>query len=308
MSIDSKPSLPHKPRRTWRQWSKLARVRIGFVLMLIVAISVFSWWWPRRNMLVIEWGGGVVQEVQVNTAQLWSLPFLRLISTDSQVNWVFLGERQVDSAWLRRLQGLPRLERIGIPDAHLGPGLDQLAGHRSLLFVHIMPLKTESDLGELRRLPFLKSLVVCQPAPVGGGWKNLRDVHTLRFLDVDDVTSCGDLFKQIADVPQLEMFSITLERCDVGGDEVKPLSTLTRLKEFRISGTGSVEGCALKHLAQIQSLELLSLDNCSASNDELQVIAELPNLKSLRFGGPNTTPQGIDLLKLAMPNCIIDSP
>ena len=41
------------PRRTWRQWSKLARVRIGFVLMLIVAISAFAAWLPRRNMLAV---------------------------------------------------------------------------------------------------------------------------------------------------------------------------------------------------------------------------------------------------------------
>ena len=60
MSIDLKPTSQQQSRGTWRQWSKLARVRIGCVLMLIVALSLFSWWWPRRGTVAVVSVGGWV--------------------------------------------------------------------------------------------------------------------------------------------------------------------------------------------------------------------------------------------------------
>ena len=101
MSTELKLPLPQSPRRTWRRCSRLARVRIGFVLMLIVAISVFTWWWPRRGIVAVVWMGGDVADPQiVNDIQmagrnlpvgiqsfLWPnlSPYMGWLSTDDRI-------------------------------------------------------------------------------------------------------------------------------------------------------------------------------------------------------------------------------
>ena len=84
MSIDLKPTSQQQSRGTWRQWSKLARVRIGFVLMLIVASFAFLVWWPRRTVVAVLLMGGDVYDSQADA---------RVASLQSQLPadvWLFV--------------------------------------------------------------------------------------------------------------------------------------------------------------------------------------------------------------------------
>ena len=285
---------PSQPRRTWRQWSKLARVRIGFVLMLIAALSLFSWWLPRRNTLAAIWGGANVHCDRSITQRLpmalrMNIPpaILTLFDTDDVMNAVWLDESQVDVAWLSVMQKFPRLNHFAIPGALLCPELSWLSKHRVYDGV-VDQLKPESDLGQLRELPFLEELSVYNPPKSGGGFKNLREVRSLKYLSVSCVertTDCRDLFQQLSEVTQLESLSVELDHCSISADDLIPLANLPQLVFLTFSGKGTIDSRGLNHISRITSLKELELGPCPATASELQQLRKLPYLKRATING-----------------------
>ena len=309
------------PRRTWRQWSKLARVRIGFVLMLIVAISAFAAWLPRRNMLAVMMAGVKVSDDHLRYRidvlmraclpfSVWGkfLPWLEensgLLSTDGQIANIDLPDADVSVATRNRLRNFPRLVGAGVCPRHLGTPLDSLASLDKLSFVWITGLQANSDLGELRRLPHLEHLWLSKPSATGGGWKNLRDLPALKHLGLDRASSCTAL-KEIGPIPALGV--LRFQYCRIQDDDLRALSGCPRLRNFSASGSSAIGAAGMKYIANCTSLETVTM-TCSANEEELQVLAALTKLKSLDVHGSNITQAGIDRLKQAMPNCRIDGP
>ncbi len=294
MSIDLRPTLQQQPRRTWRQWSKLARVRIGFVLMLIVALSLFSWWLPRWNSLAAIWGGAQVFCDQSSTQRLpmalrMNIPpaILTLFDTDDVMNVVWLDDAQVDVAWLSVMQKFPRLDQFAIPGALLCPELSCLSKHR-VYIAEIHALAPESDLGQLRELPFLSELIVVNPPKSGGGLKNLREVKNLKYLSicrVERTTDCSDLFQQLAEVTQLESLSVELDHSSISADDLVPLANLPQLLMLSFIGKGTIDSRGLNHISRITSLKELELGPCQATASELQQLSKLPHLKRATING-----------------------
>lgn len=294
MPADLNTHSPSQPRRTWRRWSKLARVRIGFVLLLIVALSLFNWWLPRRNSLAAFWGGA---DVHCDRGMAWQLPSNltcyipfaahRFIDTDHEMNIVWLGESQVDVAWLRVMQRFPRLERIAIPGALLCSELSCLS-KQPVYEAQVNRLKTEADLGELRVLPQLEFVDVAWPPKSGGGLKNLREVKSLKHLSlsyVERTTDCRDLFQQLAEVTQLESLGVELDHCSISADDLAPLANLPQLLFLSFSGKGSIDPRGLNHISRITSLKELELGPCQATASELQQLIKLPHLKRATING-----------------------
>ena len=309
------------PRRTWRQWSKLARVRIGFVLMLIVAISAFAAWLPRRNMLAVRMAGVKVSDDHLRYRidvvmraclpfSVWGkfLPWLEensgLLSTDGQIANIDLPDADVSVATRNRLRNFPRLVGAGVCPRHLGTPLDSLASLDKLSFVWITGLQANSDLGELRRLPHLEHLWLSKPSATGGGWKNLRDLPALKHLGLDRASSCTAL-KEIGPIPALGV--LRFQYCRIQDDDLRALSGCPRLRNFSASGSSAIGAAGMKYIANCTSLETVTM-TCSANEEELQVLAALTKLKSLDVRGSIITQAGIDRLKTAMPNCNIRWP
>ena len=316
------PVVPtQRPRRTWRQWSKLARVRIGCVLMLIVAISVFSLWWPRRGIVSVAWMGGGVHDPefydQVRNAcrnlpapigslvRKWNRPHTSWLSIDDRIENVDLSKvrsQLIDSGVLRRF---PRLGYLVLHARHVSPGLERLTGVDSVHGVWVTGLQPTSDLGELRHLPSLEDLDIETCPTSGGGFEHLSRLPKLKRILFDRSPTTAAI-RGVGQCPGME--ELYLQSGFADEDDIQFLHETMSLREFRMAGKNPVGATGLKHIAQIPSLEMLVLNPTSATDEELQVLASLTKLKSFYVRGPNLTRAGIDRLKEAMPNCKIDGP
>ncbi len=323
---DTDSSAPHQHRRTWRQWSKLARVRIGFVMMLIVAISVFTVWWPRRGVLAVVLRGGDVYDPQVDKqiqslqsrvpVGVWSVigpwiePRACWLATDARVeNVVLVNETPAGMTIpvgirLKHLRRFPRLSGASLHADQVGPALDELAEIKTLTSVFVYQLQATDHLCDLSRLPYIEEVVVGVCPATGGGWKGLREMPRLRKIRINLPASS----EALAEVGQIQL----LEELCLGfgvlqDDDLRLLSGLGKLCDLQLPHENVVGAAGLKHIARIPSLMRLSLSECSATDDEFQVLAELHQLKWLSIRYTNQTSDGIDRLKAALPNCEIDA-
>ena len=289
--------------------------------MLIVVVSIFSWWWPRRGIVAVVWMGGSVHDPQIVEqvrtivckfpapiqAMVW--PWMRThaswLSIDNQVvnvDFHRVQSQQIDPGVLRRF---PRLGFLSLHARHVGPGLEQVTGVDSVHGVWVDGLQPTSDLGELRHLPNLEELDVGTCPTSGGGFENLSRLPKLKQLLFDGPPSPAAI-RCVSQCPQLEKLSLQ------GGiaheDALQFLCDMQGLRDLRVYMRNPVGATGLKHSAQIALLETLILNPTSATDEELQVLAALSKLKSLYVRGPSLTKAGIDRLKEAMPNCKIDGP
>lgn len=293
-------------------------MRIGFVMMLIATASAFAVWLPRRNMLAVLIMDGKVSDDDLryrveDVLREWmpfsisgrTLPWLERnsgwLSTDDRILCVELPDSDVSLTAMKRLRNFRNLTGVSVYPRHLGPTLAPLASIETLDFVWIDGLQPESDLGELKQLPQLVFLWISKPSAIGGGWKNLQDLPRLKTLGLDAASSCSAL-RGIESAPSLE--ALVLQNSVFQDDDFQSLSGCTRLSLFRTQGSSAVGATGLRHLARCTSLETLSM-SCSANDDELQVLAELRNLKRLEVRGSNISPEGIDRLGRALPECAI---
>ena len=319
MSPDSNTPLPKQPRRTWRQWSKRTRVRIGFVLMLIVAISAFSWWWPRRGMVAVAWIGGDVGDPQiVNDIRmaarnlpiwvqnpLWSTfgPYMGWLSTDDRIAGVDMRNVSAKEVNLATLNRFPQLNNLVLHGRHIGPGLTGMKGLYRLKQTWIDQLQTTSNLGELRHLPSLVELDIATCPVTGGGFEELPLLPKLKSVLFDDPPNSFAMIG-IGQCDKLE--KLIMQSGVVDEDALHHLIGMTGLRELRSFGKYSFGAVGLKHISHLSSLEFLVLNGTSASDDELQVLATLTKLKTFYVRGSNLTQGGISSLQEALPDCKID--
>ena len=328
MNTEASPTPSQQPRRAWRQWSKLARVRIGFVLLLVVAISVFALWWPRRGVVAVLFMGGDVYDAhavdRIKSLQSrvaidvwavigpWIEPHASWLATDGQVCHVYLYNTPSAEGLFKHLRRFPRLSSVALHAGQVGPALDELAEIKTLKTVDVLGVQASDHLGELNRLPHIAELSVYGGCPkTGGGWKGLRDMPHLRSLRIEYPASFEAL-EEVGQIPSLNW--LILMNGVQKDDDLRLLSGSRTLRFFDVSRGSGVKGRVaggigaegLKHLARIHSLEMLTLHLCSATDDEFQVLAELHNLKRFSIGKTNVTPDGIDRLKRALPKCEID--
>ena len=318
MSPDSNTPLPKQPRRTWRQWSKRTRVRIGFVLMLIVAISAFSWWWPRRGMVAIVWAGGGFFELELNQRLInfsrrlpapvasvvtpWLASHGGWLSTDDRIESVTLDSVRspdFDLAWLRRFH---HLQSMTIHGRHIGAGLRRMSGLKQLTSIDLYDVQPTSDLGELRHLPNVREMTIRLHTDTDGALDGLRLLPNLRSITFR-VQPKPCAIRGAGQCANLE--SIHLANGIVDDDNLRYLDGLTRLRTFVSDGKNPIGKIGLRHLVTISSLESVQLRSTLATKEELLVLASLPKLKRLIVGGPNLTHDDLGQLMDAMPNCIV---
>ena len=322
MSIDLKPTSQQQSRGTWRQWSKLARVRIGFVLMLIVASFAFLVWWPRRTVVAVLLMGGDVYDSQADArvaslqSQLpadvwlfvkpWSETLAYWLATDAGAHQVFVVDAPSAKCRFKLLQRFPRLTRVALHASQVGPALDELAGIKTLTDVQVYGLTATDRLGELSRLPHIEKVEVYRGCPrTGGGWNGLRDMPHLRTLVIDHPASF-DALNEVGQIASLEV--LLLKHGVRKEDDLRLLCGNHSLTVFSAQLASGIGATGLKHVAQISSLERLYLPNFTATDDEFQVLARLHNLKHLTITSTNVTPDGMERLKRALPQCQFDVP
>ncbi|MEK6258806.1 MAG: hypothetical protein AABP62_09300 [Planctomycetota bacterium] len=297
-------------------------MRIVLVLMLIVAISIGSLWWPRRGIMAVVRVGGfpIDHQSEVRAAKLLSWmpagaanavrPMLEdrasWLSTDEQITLVDMTRSNVDGAWFAKLRRFPQLVRVSVLASQLDEGIEELSRISTLKAVWVEGTDSTTDLSELKRIPTLTTVMLSKPPNTSCHLNGLRDAPQLKTVFLIGAAHTALHLEEIGQLDQLER--LTLENCIVQDGDFLALGCLNNhLTTLAVSGRRPVGATGLKHIALIKSLQRLTLSPCSATDDELQSLVDLHHLKDLSLRGPNFTPDGIDRLKQALPKCVIDA-
>ena len=135
-------SLPQKPRRTWRQWSKLTRVRIDCIVLPIFATPILNFLWWRQGIVYVVWLGGSVdgrsfENPIENTLYAAPAPVQAVVSPwfGPRRFWLIM-DPWIDSADFSKVQTeridftvlrrFPLLTRLTLHGRQIGPGLEQI--------------------------------------------------------------------------------------------------------------------------------------------------------------------------------------
>jgi len=312
--------LRARPRRLLsRLW-----VRVSLVLLLIGAICLATWWWPRRTMVAVGWAGGRVDcdaEVQRATAilnwvdayvtrgpwnhfdSLWRV--LTLTREDRDITRVNLAMSNVGDEWLRTLSRFPQLTKLSLHDRQLGPGLDHLRDSQNLDFVQVHSVANQ-HLAELQRLPQLEAVSLWEPQSRGLRLDPLTGLPKLTSLFMNNCQSTNELLAEMPEIPLLETFVI---RNSTGfiDDDLRHLFRFRKLKHFNIQCAAPLGDAALEHLSKQECLETLGLWSplSSITRDGLQPLGRMKNLKQITVLRSQCTPAQLQMLRDQLPNCTI---
>lgn len=318
------PATPEVLRARPCPWLSRLWVRVSLVLLLICAICIAVWWWPRRTMVAVWWVGGEVYSEVAQTRTNSMLGFLdptgtnglskhqltlcRLFecaSEDCEIENVFLDRSSVGNEWLRKLRGFPRLKVLIIHGRHLGPGLDHLRDSSEL---NLLTIESAADgnFTELRRLPQLKRISLKNPRTDPGEWNSLTELPNLYSLAVFESPSTTNVLAALPELPQLGHWAL-INCTGFDDDDLRNLDRLPNLKSIGIRGQTPMGDAAFEHLSQLEHLESVSLmfPLTSVTRAGLQQLTRLKNLKEISVWGSQCSPAELQMLRDELPNCSV---
>ena len=201
-------------------------------------------------------------------------------------------------------------------DGSMGFGEDKLRGPlwlRNLVgddfFNHVARVNltaTEADdttLEYLAAFPKLRSLLLDETTITDDGLKRLRGLHNLEHLSLLRTQVTDDGLKNLADMTCLRWLMLSSNFSDSG---LAHLAGLTNLEGLHISSP-NITDAGLKHLRGLTNLREVSLFNIPHVTDAgLQHLMRLTSLESLDLYDTQVTPEGVERLKRALPECKID--
>jgi hypothetical protein len=319
-------TVPEVLRARPCRWLSRLWVRVSLVLLLICAICVAVWWWPRRTMVAVWWAGGEFSckaDIQrasnisgwvdnyvigrrwasndINT--VWHV--LTLTREDREITYVDLSRSNVGDEWLRKMRRFPQLSMLDLHDRQLGPGLDQLRDCANLSSVRLSTV-SNNLFAELRRLPQLNAVSLTGPQSRGLRLDPLTEMPKLTFLSMYHCRFTNELLATMPELPMLETFIIS--NCtDFSDDDLKCLARFQNLKDFRLEGSRPFSDATLEHLSQLESVERLSLWSpwSSITPYGLRSLGQMKNLKHVIVDKTQCSPAQVKMLQNQLPKCRI---
>ena len=293
MSSDSNLTSPQCPRRTWCQRSKLARVRIAFALMLIIVISIGSWWWPRRSLLTLHFLGARVifhpvvdgqrTEMLLNRSPAWLARFLghhaeliaACLETDAEVSWIDLPDSRFTESSLWLIGACNNAQDLKLNENQTGPGLRSLANQK---VISIRSRGRPVDLAWLVRLPHTVLVFIRGPLD-SDALSGLDDGAQMPNLVFQRVVFTENM---LAGLGRMRRFSRSLDFSHCSGvvEGLKHLTGMTQLRGLRIDGSTINDEC-VGHIVQLRELRSLTVTHDRNSDSILNAISTLPHLEEL---------------------------
>jgi Leucine-rich repeat (LRR) protein len=197
--------------------------------------------------------------------------------------------RQKDSA---KIAALPpaQYKMFGTDRCHVDPddlsGLSQL-GPQDLYMLKVSSLVRTADadqrvLEPISHLRGLQILCLSQTGVTGKGMEFLKELHSLRALELNGERIGVSGLAVLKDLPALEFLGLITGLTDTG---LKHVGQMSNLRWLRIR-TGSIFGPGLAELANLPRLERLSIHGSSPISDRhIKYLKGLTQLKSLTLWG-----------------------
>jgi WD40 repeat protein/serine/threonine protein kinase len=287
---------------------------------------------PNRRVAewVLETGGiaGIsVENEAIFVSPQEKLPHrpFRLVHVDFDMN------QNVTDGDLARLEGLRDLEHLDLDHTKLSHrGIEHLRRLSSLSYLSLnyCPI-TNAGLADLADLKQLNSLYLMSADISNDGLRHIANFAELEYLSLafNDITDRG--LSHLIELGRLEQ--LYLDGLPISDDGLQHLKTHTNLRILSLHACPRVSDAGLKHLVQLknlrlldlrrtnvtsagltglnalQHLETLNLDSTAVSDTGLHQLAGLNHLTVLSLTDTSVTVVGIAKLKLALPDCQIES-
>ncbi len=217
--------------------------------------------------------------------------------------------------WVTKVADLPtgmlRVTGFGIPGTYLltDADLDLFAPLTGLTsFGASNNIMTNDGFEKLSKFPAaekITTLTVNSRAITEEGLLHLTRFRTVSDLNMSHTAFAGEQFAVLHELQRLNrLFLDGSQVTDAGLNHLAGHKSLTSV-ELRLSQRITDDG--LKALAEIPGLTYLGLAGTKITDKGLQHLTGAKKLKSLRLHGTKVTPEGVALLRKALPNCVIES-
>ena len=250
-----------------------------------------------------------LEYLNVRGAKVTSSLFEHL-SKMTQLKFLDVGHSRVNDDFFENLAGLERL-------SHFSFGGNKMSG---------------AALPQLKLLPALRELSVSGSQRTDSGlWNvavtdfNLDHIAQLDRLQVLDLGETGISDRGLARLAQLKdlhtldlrgtritgkgLASLTGQRsaggspAQTGEPPVLRATGLPRLRHLKLWRAKVIDDAAVPVLLQFPSLEILELPETSVTAAGLMQLTQNQGLKQLLIGGLDITPEQLDAIRRALPNC-----
>ncbi len=248
-------------------------------------------WSGLKGLPRIRLGGeGITDETLRRTREL------------SALNSIDLHATRVSDEGLRHLQGLPRLEGVGLYNHALvtEQSIARIAALDRLVRLELLQTPVEDSwLAQLNGLRDLQTLNLCLTKLTDRGMPHLSKMLKLTLLDVGDTTVSDGGLEHLQNLSKLDTLNLTNTAVTGGG--------LAFLVDLPIRWL-AVGGCKLSdeaygHLAKMQQLQVLRLYGCPTTDAQLLRLTVLTNLRQINLEGSMVTVDGVRKFKMALPQC-----
>jgi Leucine-rich repeat (LRR) protein len=255
---------------------------------------------------------------------------------------VDLSSAWLTDADLEKLARLPQLETINLAYTKITDlGLEHLAPLKNVKVLDLYYAEAVSDLGiaHLKHWKNLEHLNVRGTKVTSTLFEHVAKMTRLKFLDVGHSRVNDDLFEVLDSLPHLEHCSFggnkmsgaalpllksfpALKELSVSGQQrtdsglwsvsvtdfnIGHIAQLPRLRQLKLWKAKGIDDAAVPLFLQMKQLEALELPETNLTYPGLTQLAANQNqhLKHLFLGGLDLTPEQLDALGQAMPNCRI---
>ncbi|MCA9111809.1 MAG: hypothetical protein KDA52_17785, partial [Planctomycetaceae bacterium] len=237
---------------------------------------------------------------------------------------VFLEGYGVGDEGMKTIAQLPALENVGLRRTKITDGgLDALAECETLQGLDLDETAvTDAGLVPLLKLPQLRGLTLRfyygfnDPGITDAALLTLRQMQTLRYLDLHGVPITNDGLQQLAGLTKLKRLSINntqvtgeglvhlanMQKLEhlyfydrIDDETVKNVSRLKGLKNLSCNLEVSDKGVA--ELSTLPLLEQLSLSSPTVTDASMKLIAGMPGLRTLWFQHCPITDRGLSILR-----------
>jgi len=153
---------------------------------------------------------------------------------------------------------------------------------------------TDQSLEYVSHMPKLAGLYLTGTEVTADGIKHLKNLKTLKFLDLSAVPQNADTMRSIGQIPELERLYF-ISSPGITASSITELQHSKSLKHlgFRRTVLGDDE---VTSITKLKNIETLLLSYCSLDDKDLAQMKSMPNLHMLDVSGNNITDAGLRII------------
>lgn len=203
---------------------------------------------------------------------------------------------------------LPGLRRLGLSNTDITDDALVYVGHvESLeeLTLHGTNI-TDTGVAHLSQLTSLRTLWLHGTSITNASMTIVADLPNVSWLTISNTSVDDEGLLDVANLNKLE--TLWLSGCAISDEGLFNLKQFGTLKTLWLQET-DVSDVGLRHLTKFQLLEQLLLTDCIGISDaSVSYLSRLTNLKSLGLWRTKISPDGINAIQMALPDCEISGP